>query len=101
MKMLLVTMILVFLVGCTGKTQVVTQETPMIHPERPVAVERPDIKFTTLVIDVDGSKTPYVALERDKAADLSNWLESIHAFIKKQNNMLCFYRKDLKEKACD
>lgn len=43
---------------------------------------------------------PYVAMTRDDSAEFAKWIEAVSAHIKKQNSLLCFYRKDLKEEIC-
>lgn len=76
-------------------------EKPMIHPERPASVSKPDVEFQIIVVEENEKKVPYVAIERNDGVEFANWLEELKAFTKKQNEMLCYYRADIEDPLCE
>jgi len=72
----------------------------MVHPDRPAPVEAPSVQFKSLVVDEGGVPTSYIALTRQDAAKFATWMEQILTFIKKEQDLLCYYRKDQNEPIC-
>ncbi|ADQ52986.1 Rz-like spanin [Aeromonas phage PX29] len=80
--------------GCAQHQQEIK---PVVyHPPRPEVVEtyRPEWR---VIID-DGKS--YVAMSYDDSVRYRIWLEKVFNYIQKQNEMICHYRKDLKEENC-
>lgn len=103
-KLMVVFLFVSLLSGCglfsEPEKEYIYIEKPMIHPERPEPVKKPNLKFKTIVIEEDGQEIPYVAMHRNDSGNFAIWMEELKAYIKKLNSILCFYRSDIDEPMC-
>lgn len=97
-RLLIVMFLVVSLSGCKWLTRVEYVEVPqaVFHPERPEIVQKPRIHLESRVIDEES----VIVTSREDAARLTIWLNDILQYIKKSNNILCIYRRELKEPEC-
>lgn len=97
-RLLIVMFLVVSLSGCKWFTKIEYVEVPQVvfHPERPEIIQKPRIHLESRVIDEES----VIVTSREDAARLTIWLNDILHYIKKNNNILCGYRKELKEPEC-
>ncbi|ADM79910.1 PseT.2 conserved hypothetical protein [Aeromonas phage phiAS5] len=80
--------------GCASTAE---QIKPVVyHPPLPETVETYKPEWRVIL---DEGK-PYVAMSYDDSVRYRIWLERVFGYVKKQNEVICHYRKDLKEPKC-
>ena len=110
LKVLILFLILIALFGCSsGTVTVAQQDIPKVidktqkiyHPPLPIPLPM----FTCAnerncwkVINVDG--VPYKAISHNDSLDFTAWMVKAEAYNEKMKEVVCFYRKDLKEDFC-
>lgn len=94
MRKIIIVMLVLFVSACSTKP--IDIKPLVYHPPRPVPIKTyvPDWKVIK-----DGDNT-YVGMTYEQSILYRTWLEKLGGYIESQNNMLCVYRKDLKEDVC-
>lgn len=93
MRRLIVVLMIFLLTACASKP--VTNEL-IYHPPKPTPVKT--FVPNWVVYNIDGKS--YVGMEYAESLKYRAWLERIANYIKTQNDIICVYRKDLKESEC-
>lgn len=103
MKLLLTLLLIITVSGCstTATVPVIDDKIDVdsfsiTHPSRPLPVQKVYIKWE--VMDQDGE--PYVALKYEDSLEFRKFLNDIERVLKTYGEMLCYYRKKLKEPVC-
>lgn len=73
------------------------QELDISHPQRPLPVQKVSIKWQVFNIN----ENTYIALSYNDSIEFRKLLEDMKRYILEQKEMLCFYRKSLKETVCE
>lgn len=68
----------------------------LVHPELPTPVSNYKLDWKVLVLKDD----VYIALNYNDSLEMRKLLEDMKRYIKESNNIMCYYRKDLKEDFC-
>lgn len=95
MRKMIILLSFIFLSACVH-TPVTPPQKTIIHPSWPTPVS--PYKFDWMVV-VDEDK-PIVGLEYNQSVDFRLFMEDMKRYIKEQNQIICYYRPELKESRC-
>lgn len=85
----------VLLVGCSQALPVVIP-VEKIHPSWPDSIKAYEGKWEVKVID----GKPWVGMPFDESQRYRSWMDDINRYIHDSNDVICYYRVDLKESKC-
>lgn len=93
---LIIILLFIFITGCQSTIQTEYVEKPVYHPNRPIPVQTYVPKWEVIIIN----DQPLIGMTYDESINYRLWLERILAYLSKQNEIICSYRKELKEIEC-
>lgn len=96
MRKIILTLSFLFLVACVHNPPIQQPKEIIIHPTLPNSIS--SYRFDWVVV-VDQDK-PIVGLEYNQSIDFRLFMEDMKRYIKEQNEIICYYRVDLKESRC-
>lgn len=99
-KKLIVFLVVILIIGGCSSIKHETYELSVdsnIHPSMPKPVVGFKPKFDVIVID----DVSYVTMSYKDSQDLRVFMNDMFRYIKESNELLCFYRHELKEIRCE